>query len=389
MCTTAVTTCQSMSSQMRETHKRNRLTQLQAHSITKRIKTVGSSSSMNSSSNSHEAVAIHPLPHANDTPQQSTNDFFPDISEAANTLLSFTSACSVDCSVQSASFHDNKSSTLNNPYTPFTTSSSNNNSTSNDNQTNQSSQYNSMKSHVDTPSTLTNVSYQPTSSHSTTIAPNNSFYSLESSPLRFSDINKLMQGNVANSSRSSPTSFISTSIDNEEDNTTHTNQPKISHRKNNLNKQNRSTNISEGFFVVALRRFPPLASSHSLPNSHIPLITVQHHDTVDQTHAHDLTTNNCLQLIKLSKNYTLGEKRKITLKKPPGTSDRQWQANIKSSYQKIEEHNEYPRLNTVNSFSYRTLFIEDMWFMKPKTPINLFFHQDKLPKHYCYWVVIN
>ena len=213
-----------------------------------------------------------------------------DASEAANTLLSFASVGTVDCYPQLSS---TQSSITSNPYNNYTHVNKEQHHFTNDNTTNQSTESLSTKKNLDTPSSLTNLSNRSFSHYSSTAASRDAYYGMESSPLWFFDINAVLQGTSHNIGTSSPTSFVVQTTNIENDNTTTNNEQKAPHSYNNLcnynHPRNRTTTISEGSFVTAIRRFPPFASSQSSSYHNSPLIIVQGTNSDEQPHYSDLT----------------------------------------------------------------------------------------------------
>ena len=147
--------------------------------------------------------------------------------------------------------------------------------------------------------------------------------------------------------------------------------------------------ISEGTYLVPLRRHPPLPCLNPGQSTklHPPLVIVA--PSAEKPQALSLVSNHCLQLMRKAKNFTAGVSRSTTGKNKQRPYNRQ-SNNKRKRGESIEDETTSPnsanqqnnQIHVVTSFALRTLLIEDIWFIKEETPVVLFFDEEVLPPRY-------
>ena len=159
----------------------------------------------------------------------------------------------------------------------------------------------------------------------------------------------------------------------------------------------RVKNVKEGAYLLPLRRQPPFACANPGNSAmlHPPLIVVSPTATTTRSKL-TLASNNCSQLMRKAKNYTSGVTRSSNGKSKqqryqPQSKKRKSISEQSAVSSTLSDATPIPSpssptgthaIHVVTSFALRTLLLEDVWFLKPNTPVVLFFDETILPPRY-------
>ena len=148
--------------------------------------------------------------------------------------------------------------------------------------------------------------------------------------------------------------------------------------------------ITEGSYLIPLRRMQPLPCKNPGPaaKKNTPLILVAQMTDSTTKASLSLVANHCSVMMRKAKNYTAGVTRS-----PTGTFKQRRFNNKKNNKRKrggipettispVSNDDSTPRIQIVTSFALRTLFLEDLWFLKEGLPVAVFFHEETLPPRY-------
>ena len=163
----------------------------------------------------------------------------------------------------------------------------------------------------------------------------------------------------------------------------------VSHQQP-VNLRGHVKNVTEGAFLLQLRRIDPLPCKYPGRSTKLnaPLVVVTAEADKRKRNKLSLVSNNCSLMMRRAKNYTSGVSRSPTGTSKQkrfdkeGPSKKRKHQNTTSSDPDSKPSGGNPSLQLVTSFALRTLVLEDLWFVQEGLPIVLFFHDESLPPRY-------